>query len=99
LELFDHVLAIRDQLGALLDQLVGGEADRLGHTARYEDFATELHRQARGDQWTAVLGALYDDNTQGQAGDDAVPNREIFGAGCVPSGNSLMIAPRSGTFS
>ena len=54
----------------------------------------ERHGQPRGDQGNRILRALDDYNTDRHARNDAVANREISGAGNVPIGNSLMIAPR-----
>src|SRR5208282_244983 len=43
-----------------------------------EDFAAELHGEARGDERTAVLRAFDDDYAERHAGDDSVADREIF---------------------
>src|SRR5262249_23557870 len=66
---------------ALLDQLVGRETHRLGHVAGDgEDFAAKLHREAGGDERSAVLGAFDDNDAERHAGHDAVPNWEILGS-------------------
>ena len=66
---------------AVGDQRVGARSRRVPTRARHrEDLAVVLDRAFRGDAGAATHGGLDDDDHVGEAGDDAVADRELLAA-------------------
>ena len=59
----------------------------LRYVARHSEyFAAKFHGQPRRDQRPAVLLSLHNDDASRHPGDNAVPDREIFGCRLAANG-------------
>src|SRR5258706_16102245 len=83
-QLFDDVRSASHKFGALLDELVWRETDRLGNVSRHaKHLSAEFHGEASRDERSAVLRAFHDHHSKGIPATMRLRTGKFSGAGYV----------------